>query len=193
MSDISIYSLVLFVHITSAIALIGSSLFAPLVRKLIVEAASAGELKTALHLARRSARFNPAISLVLLATGLYMGSLGWWHQPWFRVALGAWFLNALLARLVVIRTAATLADAVFVKGEGLSERVDQLRRSAAWTVAARVMLATDFALLFIMLNKPGLSESLLVLAGSIAALAVTAIRSGRISLSATVEAESMGN
>jgi hypothetical protein len=170
MLNISMYSVALFIHISSAIALIGGSLVAPHIRTLIAETSSVAELKTALLLARRAGRFNPLLALTLLATGLYMGSLGWWRQPWFLVAFAGWWVNFLLAKLVVKRTVAAIAQAVFQKREGLSERVDWLRRSPRWTIAARLMLGVDFSLLYLMLNKPGLTGSL-----SVVAVAVTAL------------------
>ena len=170
MFTMSLYSAVLFVHISSAIALIGGSLVAPHIRRLVAEARTVAELETGLLLARRAAKFSPLLAIVLLATGLYMGSLGWWRQPWFLVAVVGWCVNFLLAKLVVKRTAATIAQVAFQNREGLSERVDQLRRSPGWTIAGRVMLAVDFSLLFLMLNKPGLAGSAIVVGVAIAAL-----------------------
>lgn len=170
MLNISLYPAVLFVHISSAIALIGGSLVAPHIRTLIADASTVAELKTGLLLARRAARFNPLLAIVLLATGLYMGSLGWWHQPWFVVAFGGWWVNFLLATLVVKRNAIAIRQAALQEGEGLSERVDRLRRSRGWMIAARVMLGVDFSLLYLMLNKPGLAGSLAVVGVAVTAL-----------------------
>src|SRR5574338_229572 len=175
MPEISLYSIVLFIHIASAIALVGGSLVARHIRALVVEASSLPELRTALLFARRTARLNPLFAVVLLATALYMGSFGWWRQPWFLVAFGGWWTNFLLAHLVIKRTSLEIATLALRNGEGLSPRVDELRRSARWGTAARVMLGVDFSLLYLMLNKPGLAGSLAVVAvgaGSVAAVAI---------------------
>jgi hypothetical protein len=89
-------------------------------------------------------------------------------QPWFLVALGAWLANSLLAVLVVKRRAsATAAAAGRTAGNAITPAIDALRRSPAWDVAQRVMLANDLAMLYLMFNKPSLAESCGVVAVAI--------------------------
>jgi hypothetical protein len=47
-------------------------------------------------LERRRSRANPAAAFILLGTGVYLGSAGWWTQAWFHVSLAAWLANSLL-------------------------------------------------------------------------------------------------
>ncbi len=163
------YSLVLFLHVVSAVALVGHSIGAPLERAAIRQAATLGELKRWMVFAGRSARWNPLVALVLLASGVYLGTVGWWTQPWFLVALGAWFASSFIAGFLVKRTAGLTMEAAMKAGEGsVPPHVDALRRSAAWTFGAQSLLANDLAMLYIMMNKPGL-------VGSLAAVAVANI------------------
>lgn len=159
------YSLVLFVHVLSAIALVGHSIGAPLERAAIREAATLGDLRRWIAFAGRSGRWNPVVALVLLATGVYLGSIGWWEQAWFHVSLAGWFANVFLAGFVVKRAADATMAAALKAGEGpVPPHVDGLRRSSAWALATQSLLANDLAMLFIMMNKPGLLGSLAVAA-----------------------------
>jgi uncharacterized membrane protein len=163
--DLSAYSLVLFAHILSAMVLVGSSLFAPLVRRAIQAAGTQAELKQWLALGRRAALANPAASLVLLGTGIQLGRAGWWTQSWFWVAVSAWLVNSVLAVRVVKQTARAVAIAASRAGEGVvGVEIDRRRRSRAWELAERAIAASDVAVLFLMIDKPGLLPSIVVLA-----------------------------
>lgn len=177
MFDIDVYSVVLLAHVSAAIALVSSGLFAPLVRRALIAAPSMDGVRLWLDFGRRAARANPAVSLAVLATGIYLGSAGWWSQPWFFVAGATWLANALVATLVVKRAAAaTAAAAARTQGGAVTPEVDALRRSRAWTFGMDVLLASDFSLLYLMFNKPGLIESLLVVDGAVGvAVAVRAV------------------
>jgi len=179
--DFDAYTPTLFVHILAAMVLVGSSLFAPLVRHAAEAAESAAELRSRLELGRRAARANPVASLALLATGLHLGWGAWSSYGWFWVAVGAWLANAALAVLVVQRSARALAVATARAGGGpLGAEVDRLRRSRAWAVAQGALCANDVAMLYVMLAKPALlpSVSALVLANA-AVLAASAVRRRR--------------
>lgn len=168
MFDVDVYSLVLLVHVTAAIALVSSGLFAPLVRRALLAAESMNAVRLWLDFGRRAARANPAASLAVLATGLYLGSAGWWTQPWFFVAGATWLANALVATLVVKRAAGATAEAAArTTGDAVTAEVDTLRRSRAWAAGLDVLLASDLALLYLMFNKPGLVESLIVVDGAV--------------------------
>ncbi len=159
------YSLVLYVHVLSAIALVGHSIGAPLERAAIREAATLGDLRRWIAFAGRSARWNPAVALVLLASGIYLGSAGWWEQAWFHVSLAGWFVNVFLAAFAVGRTAGATMAAAVKAGEGpVPPQVDALRHSNAWALGMQSLLANDLAVLFIMMNKPGLLGSLAAVA-----------------------------
>ena len=167
MFDLSLYSIVLLVHIASAIVLVGSALFAPLTRHAILRAPTVDRLRDWLDFLRRSARANPPAAMVLLASGLYLGSEGWWSQPWFYVALGAWAANLLLATLAVKPSVFALARAAAARGDGpVGPDVDRLRHSRRWEIAEGLMRGNDLAMLYVMFVKPTAAESLLVVAAA---------------------------
>jgi len=174
MFDLSLYSVVLLVHIASAIVLVGSALFAPLTRHAILRAPTVNRLGDWLDFLHRSVRANPPAAMVLLASGLYLGSAGWWSQPWFYVALGAWVANFSCATFVVKPSVVALARAAAGAGSGpVGPAVDGLRRSLRWEIAEGVMRGNDMAMLYVMFVKPSAAESLLVVAAaSVASLGI---------------------
>lgn len=168
MSHLSAYSLAILLHLAAATILIGGSVFSLHVRRAILEASSVGALRAWLGFARRSSSANPVAALVLLGTGISLGSRGWWAYPWFYVALAAWLANALLAGRVLRPAGMAMGAAMAgVPGDAPVEgQVDGLRRSPGWRVAGSVMLASDVAMLYVMVQKPSLTESLAVVLGA---------------------------
>mgnify|MGYP001766972047 CR=1 FL=1 len=167
MFDLSLYSVVLLVHIASAIVLVGSALFAPLTRHAILRASTVDRVLDWLDFLRRSARANPPAAMVLLASGLYLGSEGWWSQPWFYVALGAWVANFSLATFAVKPSVIALARAAAGAGSGpVGAEIDRLRRSRRWEVAEGLMRGNDLAMMYVMFVKPSAAESLVVVAAA---------------------------
>ncbi|MFO7691934.1 MAG: hypothetical protein R6V57_02495 [Vicinamibacterales bacterium] len=165
MFDLSLYSVVLLVHIASAIVLVSSALFAPLTRHAVLRAPTLDRLRDWLDFLRRSGRANPPAAMLLLGSGVYLGSAGWWSQPWFYVALGAWAANLLLATRAVKPSAIALARAAASAGDGpVGPDVDRLRRSRRWELGEGIMRGNDVAMLYVMFVKPSAAESLLVVA-----------------------------
>lgn len=166
-----VYALVLFLHVFAAVALVGHSLSTPVIRNVVREADTLHDLRHWLAFSARVARLNPIAALILLASGIYLGSIGWWSQPWFFVSIGAWLVNSALAGAVLKPSATTTISAADKAGEGpVTAEVDELRRSRRWAVAEQVMLANDVVILFVMFNKPGLVACLVILAVANAAL-----------------------
>jgi hypothetical protein len=185
----SSYEIVVFVHVAVAFVLVGSSLSAPLLRGAIRGAGSAAEVRQWVGFARRATRLNPAAAFLVLATGIWLGSRGWWSAGWFYVSIAAWLATSLLAVLVVNRTEETLEKAT---AAGWSpEALDPIRFAAKWDVATASMLANDFALIWIMMQKPSTAGSIAVLAGANAILIGLALarRGGAVRYGAKVPSE----
>lgn len=162
------YELLLFLHVAVAFALVGGSLSAPRFRGAIRAAGSSAEMRQWIGFARRATRLNPAAALIVLATGIWLGSQGWWTEGWFYVSIAAWLANSLLAVLVVNRTEESLEKAV--DAGGTLEAVDSIRFATKWDVATASMLANDFALIWIMMQKPSATASLVVIVAANALL-----------------------
>ncbi|MGE0463872.1 MAG: hypothetical protein AB7Q16_21105 [Vicinamibacterales bacterium] len=185
MSNLSAYSIAILLHLAAAVMLVGGSVFALHVRRAILEAPSVGALRAWLGFARRSSAANPVAALVLLGTGLYLGSRGWWAYSWFYVALAVWLANAMLAGRVLKPAGMAMGAAMAGAPDDapVDGQVDMLRRSPGWRVAGVVMLASDMAMLFLMVQKPSLVESLAVVLGAMAiGGGITLLRARRSSL-----------
>jgi uncharacterized membrane protein len=166
------------VHIAAGTLLVGGSFFAPHVRRAIRSASTVEELRAWLDLARRASRTTPLIAMTVLATGVYLGSAGWWTQSWFFLSLAVWLVNSLLAVLVVQRAATTLARAAGQTGGGpVNDELERLRSAPDWDRAEEIMRACDLAMIYIMVLKPSLIESSVVLVGLVIAfLGIQAVR-----------------
>jgi hypothetical protein len=166
MFDLSFYAIALLAHVVAGTVLVGSTMFAPLVHRSILAADSFATLRMWLDLDRRASRANPPIAMVLLATGIYLGSAGFWSMAWFYVAVAAWVLNCALAIAVVDRTAAAVRAAAGTREGAIDAKVDALRRSRTWGLAHEIMGGSDLAMLYVMFVKPGLAESIVVTVGA---------------------------
>ncbi|MCK6528069.1 DUF2269 family protein [Myxococcota bacterium] len=162
----SLDSLVVFVHVVAGVALVGHSLSSLYLRAAIGSAESTSALRLWLSLARRSSRLNPIAAMVLLATGLYLGSKGWWTHPWFFASLALFVVSSAYGARTIGAGAGALEEAVGSQPDGaVPPRIDALRRRTSWLVAFDLMVAGDLAAIFLMTNKPGL-------VGTVGALAV---------------------
>lgn len=167
--EVSPRDLALFVHIAAAAVLIGTSVITPFVGKRISSAGTRAELLGWLDSLRLLTRANPVFALLLLASGVYLGSAGWWSQGWFAVSVVAWVMSAALAGGVVKPAALRIAAAAAADPSApVDAALDRLRSARGWRVAEYTLLASDAAILWIMIAKPELVPAIVILAGAIA-------------------------
>jgi hypothetical protein len=189
----TIYPLVLLVHIFTAVILVGTSLMAPLVRRFIQSAATARELAQWVDFAARATKLNPLVAIALLATGVYLGTAGWWVTGWFAISVLAWILNGVLAGAVVKPAFRALAAAAGGEDGKVSAELDQLRHEPRLQIAEEVMLASDVVILLVMVLKPSLVVSASVLVAAIVGtVGAGALGRRRRSLGRTLLAEAAG-
>jgi hypothetical protein len=176
----SLHTAVLFLHVVAAVTLVGHSLGTPLVLAAIRAAPTVAALRPWLRFAHDSARVNPLAALVLLATGIQLGS-GRWDEGWLQVACALFVWSTALAVGVVKATGERVAALAAADAEAdISPALDTLRRSARWMLAADALVATDLATLFLMVAQPGLLVSVaVVVAANAGALGLRAVRNRR--------------
>jgi uncharacterized membrane protein len=158
------YDLIVFVHVLSAVTLIGAGLLAtPTVNAAIRRSTTIDELRSWLAVGKPLGLINPLSSLTLLASGAYLSSVGdWWGAPWVQVAVLLWVANAAMALAVVKPTMKALADSAFGDGDGdgdgdgemIGPELDRLRKSPRAARVDDVMIAGDVGVLFLMVVKP---------------------------------------
>lgn len=165
MFDLSGRSAILLLHITAGFLMVGSSMFSPLTRRAILSARTVDALRAWLDFAHRASRANPVVALTLLGTGIYLGAAGWWNQAWFYVALAAWVVNSVLSVAVIERSTNVLARAAGRSGAGpLEPELEEMRANPVWDVAEEIVRANDLAMIVVMVVKPSLVESCLIVA-----------------------------
>lgn len=160
------FPIFLVLHVLSATVLVGgSAIAAPLVRVGARRARTYQELRTVLSLGAPLRVINPAAALGLLVTGTYLASLlHFWQLAWVQVGATIWLANVLVAARVVGPHMGRLGAATAGHDGPVAEAADELRWSTRWTVASGVLFANDVAVILIMVLKPALGTSLLVLA-----------------------------
>ncbi|MBK9001124.1 MAG: DUF2269 family protein [Myxococcales bacterium] len=152
----NVYSSVVFLHIASASVLIGSSLSSQFVRDALRRARTVREVAGWLDFERRSTRANPIAAMTLLATGLYLGSAGWWTSGWFVVSVVLFVFSAAWAVRVVVTELGLIGRAAAEASDGpVPAALDELRWSERLDLAADALLGADAAALFLMVTKPG--------------------------------------
>jgi hypothetical protein len=154
-----IYSSVVFVHVLAATALMGNSLFFTCTRAALRRAGTVDELRRWVDFAQRSAAANPAAALVLLATGVYLGSHGWWREPWFHFAVAVYLADLLYAVRAAHAALARVREAAAAAASGpVPAQLDAERWSSRLDGPYDFLLASDVAVLFVMFAKPSLLE-----------------------------------
>jgi hypothetical protein len=181
MFSMSMYSVVVLVHVTAGTLLIGSSIAGSYARRAILATQSATVLLSLLDVFRRASQAALPLALSVLASGVFLGSFGWWAQSWFYVALGVWVVQAALGRTVVRPTANALASALPSGDLRIPPEADAIRRSSAWLAAGAVMRGNDVTLLYLMMGKPALGQSILfaVLSAVVCLTVQVAVERGR--------------
>lgn len=161
----NLFSLVLFIHVGAALLLTASSVGALFVRTSLRSAATVREVSGWTDFAKRTTRANPPASMVLLATGIYLGSSGWWSSGWFAVSVALFVLNgAYAARALVGETERIAALAAQLSDGPVPASLDELRWSERLDLGLDILLGADLAVLFLMTNKPSLPGAVAIAA-----------------------------
>ncbi|MCC6897852.1 MAG: hypothetical protein IT377_02695 [Polyangiaceae bacterium] len=151
----TLYTAVVFVHVASATFLVGGATSSPFVRRAMRRAGTVRELSAWADFMRQSSRANPAVAIALLATGLYLGTAGWWNSAWFVIAVAFWVMNGAWGARVLATEGAKIGAAAALLPDGpVPPALDQLRRSERMDLASSVMIGADAAVMFSMIAKP---------------------------------------
>jgi hypothetical protein len=161
----SVYALAVFVHVVSAIVLVGSTFIGPFL--------SAGLRRTTtVEGVREWAKLNHdvgtlagrAAPLVLLA-GLYLAFAGdWWGSGWLEASLLLFTLAGVAALGVFDPTLRRLLDAARAAPDGpVGAELDAMRHDRRMAAAEAYLLPGDLAIVFLMTAKPGIGGSAVTL------------------------------
>jgi hypothetical protein len=162
----SIYTIVLFVHIVGAIGYflgIGMWLFILLGLR---RAQRVEQVRALIHLNDLSGPFSGISALLLLAAGLYLALTAW-------SLLTGWILVALISLLLMVPTSAALIAprrSAIVKqldreapSAGISEALERHIDDPVLATVCTTVLTLLLGLVFLMTTKPNLAGSLIVM------------------------------
>lgn len=156
-----LHSFVIFLHIASAMLLMGSTAASRIAERGLRAAPDLATLRGALDIVQRTTRFNPMLAIVMLVSGAILGRVGWWSEPWFWVAVATWIANLILAVRFVVPGHQVLGMAVAQAGDGpVPAPLDALRQARAPAIALDVMIGLDFGTLLLMVIKPDVETAL---------------------------------
>ncbi|GGI03347.1 DUF2269 family protein [Egicoccus halophilus] len=174
----SLYSVLVFVHVVAAIAVVGGSLFGPLMGVALRRTETVGQLRAVTGYVEGAGTVAGAGALAVLASGLYLGFAGnWWGSGWIEVSLAMFALAGFLALGVADPSIKRLRTALVDAPDGpVTAAFDRLRREPRRTVAEGLLLGIDVTIVFLMTNKPGFVGALTAAAVGITAGAVFAVR-----------------
>jgi hypothetical protein len=166
---VSLYTAMLFVHIVSAILVVGSTLFAPLVGAGVQRATTVGSLREWARLLQAMGRWAGRAAPVTFLAGLYLAFAGdWWGSGWLEVSLVLFALAGVGALGFLDPAAARLVEAAEAAPDGpIGADLDELRHGRRTLVVESFLLPGDLTIVFLMTNKPGF-------VGSMAAFGVAA-------------------
>ena len=166
----SIYNIVLFVHVIGAIGYflgMGILLFILLGLR---RAQRVEHVRALIHLNELSAPVSAASAVLLLVTGLYLALAAW-------SLLTSWILVALISLLLMVPTSAALIAphrSAIVKqlareapGGELSEALERHLDDPVLATVCTTVAALLLGLVFLMTTKPNLASSLIVMVAAL--------------------------
>lgn len=162
---VSLYTFVVFLHITAAVLLLSTSIVGePLVRAAARRTRSPQELRSFLELGRPMASLALPAALGVLATGVYLSSVGrFWTLGWVQASAALWLVNSVVAGAVVRRAVGRLeAGSSAVDDPVIGPDLDALRWAGSWSWGGDVLATNDAVMLALMTLRPSLGASLLL-------------------------------
>jgi hypothetical protein len=160
----SVYSVVLFVHIVGALTLFMA---------LAIEWASLGQMQriTSLEQAGISIKMSSGLRplsiasmLVVLGSGGYLASrMEAWGDPWIWATLAGMFAIGVIAVVLTNKRMEEIRRACRDENAKLTERLIAQLRDPMLRVSMLVRIAIALAIVFLMVTKPNLDGALLAL------------------------------
>lgn len=161
----SLYGAVLFLHVITAILLVGGSMWSHVAGAMLARSETVeGARSHASFLQTFSRASGPLAALVLLA-GIYMATdAGLWGEAWLVASLVLFLLVGAGAALVVDPSTTRMVRVLDEARAGaMTPAIAGELADPRLTVVLSLFAASDLALVFLMTNKPGLIGSLTVI------------------------------
>lgn len=166
-----LYHVVLFIHVVTAIVVVGGSFAMDFAGTRAKRARSVDSLTSWLEALTIGSKAVAVSAGITFLAGLYLAFEGdWWGQGWMVVSLVLFLMAGALAGLVMDKGVARMLETTRTFPEGpMTPELGRQLVQPAMALAGPAMVGTDLAIVFLMTNKP---------AGYAAALTVAAIGAG---------------
>lgn len=180
----NIYPILVFIHVLGGVLLLAALAVEAVALAGLRRAETPQEAQAAMRMLAIPARLGPLGMLPMLGAGIWMMVRWWGPQPWIQTALVAVIAMGVLGGAVTGRRVRRLRTALSAEtSAGVSPASRSLRSSRALTTSLHLRVAIAVGILGLMTLKPGMSLSLVILAGALAAGLLTAFRLTRRSTS----------
>ena len=177
----TLYGLVLFVHVVFAILLVGGSAGAHLTSALALRARTVDGVRSHVAWSYAFIKASGPIAATVLLAGLFMAFRGGlWGSGWPVVSLALFALGGAGAFRVMEPKIAGMRDRLASMPDGPA--TDEVRaglQDRTLVTVSWVLEGADLAIIYLMTNKPGWSGALLVAAIGLALGAVVGLRESR--------------
>ena len=164
--DRSLYTAALFLHVVGALLLIATLTVEGIALWQFRLGATVERVRDSAAIASVTRQIGPASAAGILLPGLYMTATTWGLIPWILISLIAWLVVGILGAVNGIRLG-SLGRAAAEASQGFSELATRVR-DPLFVASWRVRVAIVLGIVFLMTVKPGLWESLFVIAGAAA-------------------------
>ena len=153
----TVYRIILFVHVVAAMTLVGASAFAHVMATGTAHARSLEGARAPVRVLGGIIQITKFASMLTLAAGLYLAFDGhWWRQGWVVVALVLFAGAGVVANVLLEPWVKRVTDALEGGEEPASiERLYEVVTEPRIILTAWLMTATDLAIIFLMTAKPG--------------------------------------
>lgn len=172
------YNVVLFLHITAAVLLVGGSSWTHASGVLLRRARTVDGVRSHVAFLQTFVKASMPLAVLTLLAGAYMATdAGLWGEPWLLTSLVLFLGVGAAAGSIVDPAVAAMAVAVDEAQDGpVGTQLRERLHNPRLTVTLGLFAGADLALVFLMTNKPGLTGSVLVAASGLALGAVHAAR-----------------
>lgn len=155
-------SVTLFVHILGAVALFTAMGMVQAVGTRIRTASDIHELRLWLGLMKSTGVLWPASFGTILLSGLYLAGTGWsFATPWIVTAIGSVVVMGAVGGGMVGRSFASLGQRAGRSSQLDGELIARVNQPGLWA-ATTALNGMAIGVLWLMVNKPGWGESLIV-------------------------------
>jgi hypothetical protein len=179
--------LVLFIHVVGALG-IAAAYTVDAAGLIGLRRAALGEQARAWFITRRWVLVLGPISIgIVLLSGLYLTVVSWGPDAWILVSLGTLLAIAVIGGVLTGIPMARIGPGIERASGPLPEEVRRGLRSPALSISISLRISTTVGIVFLMVEKPDLLESLIAIAvaAGIGVAAGLAIRFRDVSLAVT--------